>query len=709
MHAKTDEGNVLSSLSELYDDSDVYALLDSPVRISGELVGVVCVEYFYNAYEWSIAEQNFASSLADFVALAMQSTERFYALKEVEYSKKRMDTLLSNLPGMIYQCLNDPPDYTFTFVSSGSYALTGYRPEELMQNNALKFFDMIHPDDNEALQKANEETLNIGLPLETSFRIIMRDGTVKWIWERSRVVEFKKDGTPHILEGFYTDITEQRRLEAVELANRTKGDFLANMSHEIRTPMNAIIGLSNIAIRQKPEQQTLDCLNNIKSAANSLLTIINDILDFSKMEANAFEIIPEPYYVESFINDIVTLINVRLEKKNVEFIINDDNRLPCMLIGDSVRLKQVLINLLTNALKFTDQGHIKLSLWTVPIDDNKVLLKGSIEDTGIGISKDNLPMLFQVFTQVDTKRNRNIEGTGLGLAIVKSLLDKMGGSISVESTYGEGSCFTFELPQLIEDSTPLLNKDHYHSYNVGICFNNKYKANNLDNKLRSIGAKSTILEYSELSVDILSKYTHVFIDYNQLDSFDCSTIPDTYIIALSKNYFESINFPPNVIFAYTPLTTIVVSRLLDGSKLNSMPGNDENSTLLLKNATFLVIDDNKVNLIVAQKTFEAYGAKVETALSGEEGLDMVQRKRYDIIFMDHMMPKMDGVEATKLIRALHGEQYQTVPVVALTANAVGGVRDLFIEAGMNDYLSKPMSSKEFERVCRQWLPTDKWE
>ncbi len=708
MGTNLDEGNVLNSLFEQYDD-DVYALLDSPVRINGELVGVVCVEYFDRPYDWSIAEQNFASSLADFVALAMQSSERVIAFQELNTNKKRMDNLMSNLPGMVFQCLNDPPDYTFTFVSAGSYALTGYLPEELMHNNALKFFDMIHPDDFEALQKLNEETLNIGLPLEASFRIIMRDGTVKWIWERSRVVEFKKDGTPHLLEGFYTDITEQRRLEAAELANRTKGDFLANMSHEIRTPMNAIIGLSNIAIRQKPDKQTLDCLHNIKAASNTLLTIISDILDFSQMESGAIDIVPEPYYVESLLNDIVTLINVKLGSKNVDFLVEDSHCMPSILLGDSVRIKQILINLLTNALKFTDIGHIKLTLWTVPIANDQVLLKCSVEDTGIGILKENIPMLFQVFTQVDTKRNRNIEGTGLGLAIVKSLIDKMGGTISVESTYGKGSCFTFELPQVIKNSTPLLPQKHYDKYKIGVCLKNTAKAESMHRKLSSIGAKCTLFNNLYQPPAPLDSFTHIFIDYNQLKNLDVESLPDTSIIAISKNYFENRHFAHNVVFAYAPLTTIVVARLLDGYDLSRAKNNEKASSIILKDVTFLVVDDNKVNLIVAQKSFESYGAKVDTVLSGEEGIIAIQKKNYDMVFMDHMMPKMDGVETTILMRSLRGEQFQTMPIVALTANAVGDVRELFIEAGMNDYLSKPMVTKEFERVVRQWLPSDKWE
>ncbi len=705
--ANRDDKNVLSTINNHYD-TDVFALLDSPVLMDGELVGVVCVEHFDKPYNWSVAEENFASSLADFVALAMISSERLNAIMDLNLNKKRIDSLMSNLPGMVYQCLCNPPDYTFTFVSAGSYALTGYTPEELTNNNALKFFDMIHPDDNERLQKENEKTLNIGLPLETSFRIIMRDGTVKWIWERSIVVEFKEDGTPHALEGFYTDITEQRRLEAAELANRTKGDFLANISHEIRTPMNAIIGLSNIAIKQKPQTQTLGCLFNIKNAANSLLAIINDILDFSKMETGSLNIVPESYYMESFINDIATLINAKLDKKEVEFIVEDSPNLPRILIGDIKRIKQIIINLLSNAIKFTTKGHIKLILWTEPILNNKVLLKAGIEDTGIGIKNEDLSMLFTAFNQIDANRNRSMEGTGLGLAIVQSLIDRMGGTISVKSKYGEGSCFSFEIPQRTDDMTPLLNKNKFSKYHVGISFNCLEKSKSLYEKLVKLGAKCVIFEDIKSQIKDMNYLTHVFLDYNQLEKFDSSTMPKTYFIANSRNYFEGKNYGPNVSYNYMPLTSISISRLLDNNMSHNY-GKEKNTELSLINIKFLVVDDNKINLLVAKKTFESYGADVDIVLSGEEAIDIIQNKKYDMIFMDHMMPKMDGVETTVLMRSLQDQQFRTIPIVALTANAVEGVKDLFIEAGMNDYLSKPIIISEFERIVRQWLPTDKWK
>ena len=698
--------DVLPNLLETYG-AELRSLLDAPIRMGGELVGVVCIEQFHTTRHWTLAEQNFASSLADFTALAMESAERFQAMRELAKSKRRTETLMSNLPGMVYQCLNDPPNFTFTFVSEGCLPLTGYSPEELMHNNALKFFDMIHPDDVGPLEQANKKTLSVGLPLETTFRMIMKDGSVKWIWERSRVVEYNEDGTPLVLEGFYTDITEQRRLEAAELANRAKSEFLANMSHEIRTPMNAILGMTDLALRQRPPEATAEYLRNIKTAANSLLAIINDILDFSKIEARAVEIVSEPYETASFINDIVTLINVRIGDKPVSFIVEDSPSMPGMLLGDSSRLRQILLNLLTNAVKFTPSGHITLCLETLPLGDSRsVLLKGKIEDTGIGIKREDLPLLFENFSQLDTKKNRNVEGTGLGLAITKNLLELMGGSIAVTSSYGKGSCFSFEVVQGIADDKPVAFLDGANGRKVALWLENDAKTKSLARKINALGVQADIVD----DAGWIEGYSHIFFDYARYDRAIVAARPDTQWVGLSCNYADTQGLPPNVQVVYSPLTSVLVARILDGGSFSQTASGQEERPcgLTTSNTRLLVVDDNAINLVIAENVLREYGSEVDTAVSGEESLRMVAEKEYDIVFMDHMMPEMDGVEAAALIRKMPGEQYRTLPIVALTANAVGDVRAMFLKNGMNDFLSKPLDVRELERTLRQWLPREKW-
>ena len=701
----TDTDTSLPHLKETYGP-DICSLLDASVRINGEMVGVVCLEQYHRPRHWTAEEMSFAGSLADFAALAMESANKRRVMEELALSQRRIETLLSNIPGMIYQCLHNPPDFTFTFVSDGCLQLTGYTSHELLGNNALKFFDMIHPEDMPSLEHLNNETLSLGKPLDTTFRLIMKDGSVKWIWERSRVVESNPDGSPLLLEGFYTDITEQRRLEAAELANRAKSEFLANMSHEIRTPMNAVIGLADMALRQQPPKETLAHLRNIKTAADSLLTIINDILDFSKVEAGVIEITPDRYDVNSFINDIVTMINIRLGNKPLQLLVEDDPNMPRRLVGDATRIKQVIINLLTNAIKFTNEGHVRLVFRTEATSDPKrVMLHIEVHDTGIGIRKEDVPMLFGNFAQLDTRKNRNVEGTGLGLAISRRLIELMGGTIDVESAYGKGSCFRFSIPQTVFDEAPLATLPSTYDCHAAIWLPYRPKAESLAKKLAAFGVASTFVDNAAQ----LDGFTHVFFDQSLYEQIPAHCKTGKRCIMLSHDFVEEREIV-DCMTIYVPLTSLLISRLLSGRDdlFDFEDGEGANETFSLNNVRALVVDDNAINLIIAESNLVEYGAEVALAKSGEEACERIAAEEFDIVFMDHMMPVMDGVEATALIRSMDGERFQKTPIIALTANVIGDVRDMFMNSGMNDFLSKPLELHELERVLRDWLPQEKW-
>ena len=692
----------------LADDfgQNVRSMLFAPIRIGGKLAGVVSIEQdrcaeFPNKREWTREEQNFASSLADLMALAMESSERRALMR-------RTETMMSNLPGMAYQCLNDPPEFTFTVVSEGSLELLGYAPDELVGNRQLRFLDIVHPDDRYSLEELIVETLSFGKSLETTFRVIMKDGTVKWIWERSHVLEFGPDGAPILLEGFYTDITEQRRLEAAELANRAKSEFLANMSHEIRTPLNAILGMTDLTLRNMASQETVrDYLGNIKTAGNQLLSIINDILDFSKVESGAVELIPDKYYVHSMINDVVTMIYVRIGYKPLDFVVDDDPELPCELIGDVTRIKQILINLLTNAVKFTQNGHIIFSIGAEASETEGLCrLNVSVSDTGMGIRTEDISLLFNSFSQIDTRKNRSIEGTGLGLAISKNLVERMGGEIQVESEYGVGSCFSFNVVQKAETFRSMPKIPGGECCKAALWLSNEIKSHILKSKIIKLGATCDIIDSSEC----LDRYTHVFFDATYLGRVVGKPCPGTKLIFVSHELADNGSVPPNIERINTPLTSRLLSRLLsspaDDMTASEMDGGM--SAMRLHNARLLVIDDIEINLLIAKETLLAYGGQVDTVDSGETAIEMIRRNDYDIVFMDHMMPGMDGVDTTKIIRAMPDEKYKSLPIIALTANVVGDVRELFIGSGMNDFLSKPLEHTEIERVLKEWLPNEKW-
>ncbi|MDR1946734.1 MAG: PAS domain-containing protein [Desulfovibrio sp.] len=597
--------DILPDLQETYGPG-ICALLDAPIRVGGQVRGVVCIEQdrteqFPSKRVWTVEEQNFAASLADFTALAMESAERRRLML-------RTEALMSNVPGMVYRCLYDPPDFTLTFASDGCFELTGYTPQELIGNRSVKFFDLVHPDDVESLKEATERTLGVGLPLQTTFRMVMKNGNVKWIHERSRVIEKKTDGTPLFLEGLYTDITEHRRLEAAELANRAKSEFMATMSHEIRTPLNVILGISEIQMqKQLPEDVRAD-MEKIYSAGSILLGIINDILDISKIESGSFELIPVEYQVADLINDIVQLNIVCIGSKPVAFSLELDAGIPARLYGDELRIKQILNNLLSNAIKYTREGSVTLEIrWERTEED--VRLTFIVSDTGIGIKAEDREKIFLEYRQLDTKANRAIEGTGLGLSITRKLVEMMDGDISVQSEYGRGSVFTARLRQKMTAYTPLG---------------------------AAMAGKLTALR---------------FLENRRIKG-------------------------RNLARAYMPYGKV------------------------------LVVDDVATNLDVAKGLLLPYGLHVDCVTSGAEAVEKIRsgHVRYDVVFMDHMMAGMDGVEATRIIRQECGDGYaRTVPVVALTADAVTGKEAMFLANGFNDFMSKPIDIMRLDALLNKWV------
>jgi len=702
------EPNPLSDLVNEYGPN-ICSLLDSPIRIGGKLAGVVCIEQdrcreFPEKREWTIEEQNFASSLADFMAVAIESAERHLLLR-------RTVSMMSNLPGMVYQCLNDPPEFTFTFVSEGSLALMGYTPEELMGNSTLKFFDMVHPDDVEPLEKINATTLSVGLPLETTFRIIMKDGTVKWIWERSRVVEYNEDGTARLLEGFYTDITQQRRLEAAELANRAKSDFLANMSHEIRTPLNAIIGMTELALRSVKLDDAREHINTVKQASSNLLSIINDILDFSKIEKGKLDIMPEDYSLSSLINDVVNIIRMRALDSHLRFVVKADSRMPKTLLGDETRIRQILLNLLNNAVKFTEKGFISLTIDGEKIGDNIIDLIFEVTDSGIGIKQEDLGSIFSPYTRSNQEKNKSIEGTGLGLTITQNIINAMGGHISVRSEYGVGSTFTVKLPQTIRSREAMAYVENPKEKKVLLYEHRDIYAKYLVAAAENLGVCYTSVSSHEEFFEKISnnQWSFVFVAAGLFGNMK-DIIPKTGFnanIVLLAEFGEPL--PENIFNVLPmPVCSLFIANVLNGVS-HSFAQSGSNSPIAIftaPDAALLIVDDIKTNLRVAEGLLAPYKIQVDLRKSGVEAIEAVKIKKYDLIFMDHKMPEMDGVEATLRIRSMGATDpyYGNVPIIALTANAITGMREMFMENGFNDFLSKPIDTIELNTLLKKWIP-----
>lgn len=426
----------------------------------------------------------------------------------------------------------------------------------------------------------------------------------------NKIYDDYKDTIGYII--LITDLSEHRkavqRLEEAkkeaENANEAKSTFLANMSHEIRTPMNAIIGFSELVLNLDISDTVREYVEDIKFSSHNLLAIINDILDISKIESGKMEIIPDTYYVENLIKDVSLIISTQAKAKGLEFIMHVDPNLPNTLRGDKVRLRGILVNILNNAVKYTNKGQVTFEINILNQTDRLVKLEFKVTDTGIGIREEDQKNLFKNFERLDQKFHYGIEGSGLGLAITKGYVTLMGGEIGVESTFGEGSVFTVVLDQEIVDATPITEQ----------CV-----------------PKETTQKESELGR---------------------MQISDTKV---------------------------------------------------------LVVDDNHVNVRVAHGIFTTYGLSVDTATSGQEALDLCEKNQYDIVFLDRMMPEMDGVETLKRLRALGGcyAAGGDSKIIVLTADAVSGVRQQLLDKGFDEYLGKPLNLKQLERLFVRFLPPEK--
>lgn len=497
----------------------------------------------------------------------------------------------------------------------------------------------------------------------------------------------------------------------LERSSHMKSDFLANMSHEIRTPMNAVIGMAEMALREQLPPSAKNYINQIKDAGKSLLTIINDILDFSKIESGKMDISEIEYELMSMVYDVANIVMARLKEKDVELIVDIVPDLPSKLWGDNLRIKQILLNLTNNAAKFTSQGKIVLKVDYRKISTEQMELYISVEDTGIGVKKEDLGKLFQSFQQVDSKRNRNIEGTGLGLAIARKLLTLMNGDIWVESEYGKGSNFSFVLPQKIVNGSPSITIKEPDSVLMAGLMSNPYVWEQFCSDADRLGVECVrVVSAKELDLLPGGKRTILFIEYpmfTELVEGYVRSHPQMTAVLLIGFYDHVEYHIPNLLVVKKPLFALNIALILNGKQLHFDEDEENNEfDFIAPDAHVLIVDDNAVNLTVAEGLLEPLKMQIDTVTSGQAAIGKIANFHYDIVFMDHMMPELDGVETTHIIRRFHSE-YNDVPIIALTANAVEGTKEMFCREGMNDFIGKPIEIRILVDKVRQWLPVEK--
>ena len=524
------------------------------------------------------------------------------------------------------------------------------------------------------------------------------------------------DGTKAHLQ-HSVDITELiAAKEQAEQSNRTKSNFLAKMSHEIRTPMNAIIGMTELALRENEQGSIKEHILSVKQAGANLLSIINDILDFSKIEMGKFDIIPGLYSVSSLINDVISIIRMRVLDSQIRFVVNIDSNIPATLLGDEARIRQSILNILNNAVKYTEKGYVILNIHGNFIDDSTINFIIEVKDSGRGIKEEDIERLFADFSQFDTEKNKGIEGVGLGLAITHNIVTAMGGDIGVQSVYGEGSTFTITIPQKYYSRESLAHVNNSSGISVLLYERRRVYSDSILYTVGNLGANFMLVESSlDLEESLKNRtFDFLFISYTlfkQNEELIRSCGSELKVVVLSE--FGEVIPTTDMNIISMPVYSMSIANVLNGQTDNFSYSDSSESTAKFSapDARVLVVDDINTNLKVIHGLLIPYNMQVDLCKSGLEAIKLIKTKDYDLIFMDHKMPEMDGIETTAAIRTLETERGSSkpLPIIALTANAVTGTKEMFLEKGMNDFLSKPIDTVMLNTILEKWIPRDKQE
>jgi PAS domain S-box-containing protein len=676
-------------------------------------------------------------------------------------SQRQLSTLMANLPGMAYRGPDDH-NWSMDFLSAGCHELTGYTPDELIKDKVVTFADLVFPGDREYLWDAVQASVALKNPYQIEYRIRSKDGTEKWVWEQGCGV-FGPDGKLQALEGFITDISERKRAEAVQIklqnelqilnveleqrvdqrtaelrqsqaellvakdvaenANQSKSDFLANMSHEIRTPMNGIIGMTELLLHTELTPQQVEHANLVQQSADTLLSLLNDILDFSKIEAGKLELEAIGFDLRDVLDDTLQTLAVRAEGKGLELLDHIPPDIPDAVIGDPGRLRQIIVNLVGNAIKFTKQGEVMVDVSQESLEADQVRLHFAVSDTGIGIPPEKQAHIFDSFSQADSSTSRRFGGTGLGLTISTQLVEKMGGRIWVESQLGKGTTFHFNAVFPLQADAPeqLRDIESLKGLKVLVVDDNATNCHVLEEMLLAWGMQPITVEDGPTALAEMERASTSPFQLAILDMI----MPGMDGYELAEKIRKNTKYADTTLIMLTTVSQAgCTSRALELKIARFLTKPIKHSVLLDAILTagkepaeamaharvqpptesplrLLLAEDGIVNQKVATTFLEQRGHSVIVVNNGMEAVAAFEAEAFDAILMDVQMPEMDGFEATAAIRDKEKTTGNHIPIIAMTAHAMKGDRELCLAKGMDGYISKPIKKEVLYKTIEE--------